>query len=469
MSSQVSNKGTELPYPHDKQREFMLSPARFKALVWGRRSGKSLGIALYTLLKALEKPGNYYIIAPTYTQAKQIYWNDLLKVNIPGAIIKETNESELFIEFQQVHYQLETEQILGYNIDSDHSKSPLPSRIYLKGANNPDSLRGVSLAGAVLDEFAFFQYANDTWRKIVRPALADQQGWAIFSSTPDGVHNTFFDIVELAKRTIAETKDPTKWFYSHATMLDNNTIAHRQEEWEETKAEYTREGKIDEWVQEWEAKFTTPTSLVFPEFDDTIHVISPNMIPRENMTYAIGMDFGVKDPFAVVFVAIDKDDNWYIYDEIYLPDLPVDKMARVLHQKMGDNYFSRIIGDSAGANEIISLRSKELGDLRVFVTPAKKGKDSIRAGIRLVRTKLYVREHTGKPKLFVGRNCTATIKEFQSYKHIRDAFGEVSDTPEDKNNHLMDALRYLMTDHMSGAKLPAKAKKTYSSSGRLIS
>ena len=460
-----------LPYPHEKQREFMLSPARFKALVWGRRSGKSLGIAEYTMLKALEKPGNYYIIAPTYTQAKSIYWKDILKILIPEAIIKKTDEGELYVELKQVHYKLQTKHILGYDIDSDHRGLDTPSTIYLKGANNPDSLRGVKLSGAVLDEFAFFQYANDTWRKIVRPALADLQGWAIFSSTPDGVHNTFYDIVQLAKQAMDEVSDPrkSKWYYSHATMLDNTSIDHRVEEWNDTKAEYIRDGKIDEWVQEWEAKFTTPSSLVFPEFDDNIHVINPNLIPRDNVTFAIGMDFGVKDPFAAVFVAIDKDDNWYIYDEIYLPDLPVDKMARILHQKMGDNYFSRIIGDSAGANEIISLRSKELGDMRVWVTPAKKGKDSIRAGIRLVRTKLYVREATGKPKLFVGRNCTATIKEFQSYKHIRDAFGEVSDTPEDKNNHLMDALRYLVTDHMSGGKTVPKAKKVYSSSGRLLS
>lgn len=462
----------ELPYPHRKQREMMMSPARFKALVWGRRSGKSLGIALYTMLKALETPGNYYIVAPTYTQAKSIYWKDILKVMIPEAIIKKTDEGELYVEFQQIHYQLETKSILGYNIDSDHSKASAPSTIYLKGANNPDSLRGVKLHGAVLDEFAFFQYANETWRKIIRPALADVQGWAIFSSTPDGVHNAFFDVVETAKTVMSESNNPAKdkrWFYSHATMLDNTSIAHRVEEWNEGRAEHLRDGKIDEWVQEWEAKFTTPSTLVYNEFDDAIHVINPNLIPRDAVTFAIGMDFGLKDPFAAVFVAIDQNDNWYIYDEIYLPDLPVDKIASVLHTKMGEQYFTRIIGDSAGATEIASLRSKALGDQRVWVTPSKKGKDSIRGGIRAVKTKLYVREHTGKPKLFVGRNCKALIREFQSYSRIRDAWGEVSETPEDKNNHLMDALRYLVLDQMEGGKPIKKAEKRYSSSGRLIS
>lgn len=456
----------KLPYPHEKQRSFMRSMARFIVLVWGRRSGKSLGIALYTMLKALEKPGNYYIIAPTYTQAKSIYWQDILKVLIPEAIVKKTDEGELYVEFKQVHYKLQTREILGYDIDSDHSGEANPSRIYLKGANNPDSLRGVKLRGAVLDEFAFFLDGNYAWRKIIRPALGDLQGWAIFSSTPDGVHNPFYDIVELAKTSLDKGDD--KWYYSHATALNNPYFP--KQEWNDTKIEYETEGKIDEWVQEWEAKFTTPSSLVYNEFNEDVHVIDPRLIPRDHVTFAIGMDFGLKDPFAAVFVAIDKDDNWYIYDEIYLPDLPVDKMAAVIHTKMGDEHFTRIIGDSAGAMEIASLRSKELGDRRVWVTPSKKGKDSIRNGIREVKTKMYIRESTGKPKLFVGRNCKATIREFQSYKRIRDAWGEVSETPEDKNNHLMDALRYLVLDHMSGAGTPKKAKKIYDpATGRLIS
>lgn len=431
------------------------------ALVWGRRSGKSLGIALYTMLKAIENPGNYYIIAPTYKQAKSIYWQDILKVLIPGAIVEKTDEGELYVEFKRVHYRLKTEVLLGYDIDSNHTGLSVPSRIYLKGADNPDSLRGVSLKGAVLDEFAFFKSGSDVWRKIVRPALGDKRGWAIFSSTPDGVHNPFYDIVELAKKEGSDN-----WYYSHATALDNPWFP--KEEWDETKAEYESEGKIDEWAQEWEALFTTPSSLVYNEFKD-IHIIKPSEVPREG-TFALSMDFGIKDPFACVFVTIDHDNNWYIYDEIYLPDLPVDKIARLVHEKMGSNYFTRMIGDSAGANEIVSLRSKELGSDRLWITPSKKGKDSIRAGIRQVKTHLYVREATGKPKMFVSENCRALIREFQSYKYMRDAWGEFSETPEDRNNHLLDALRYLVLDHMQGSKPIPKAEHIYDpATGRLLS
>lgn len=454
-----------LPHPHAKQREFMLSPARFKALVWGRRSGKSLGIALYTMLKALETQGNYYIIAPTYKQAKSIYWQDILKVLIPSAIVKKTDEGELYIQFNQAHYRLATKELLGYDIDSKHDPSQPPSTIYLKGADNADSLRGVSLRGAVLDEFAFFKNGSDVWRKIIRPALGDKQGWGIFSSTPDGVYNPFYDIVELSKNS-------ESWFFSHATALDNPWFP--KQEWLDTKSEYEAEGKIDEWAQEWEALFTQPSQLVYNEFKTDVdikgsHVVSPSKIPQEG-TYAIGMDFGLKDPFAAVFVVIDTDGNWWVYDEIYLPDLPVDKIARVLHDKMGNKYFTRIIGDSAGANEIVSLRAKNLGEDRVWVTPSKKGKDSIRAGIRQLKTYMHVREGSGKPKLFVGANCKSLIRELQSYSYMRDAWGEVSDRVEDRNNHLLDALRYLALDHMEAGKPVPKAVSVFDpATGRLIS
>lgn len=448
-----------LPHPHAKQRQFMRSQARFMALVWGRRSGKSLGIALHTMLKAIETQGNYYIIAPTYKQAKSIYWQDILKVLIPGAIVQKTDEGELYIQFKPVHYRLETKELIGYDLDVNHDPDLPPSTIYLKGADNPDSLRGVSLRGAVLDEFAFFKSGSDVWRKIIRPALGDKRGWAIFSSTPDGVHNPFYDIVELARNS-------EKWFYSHSTALDNPYFP--KEEWEETKAEYEAEGKIDEWAQEWEALFTTPSTLVYNEFSEK-HVVHPSEIPKEG-TYALAMDFGLKDPFACVFVVIDYDNNWYVYDEIYQPDLPVDKIASIVHAKMGDRHFTRMIGDSAGATEMASLRSKALGSDRLWVTPSKKGKDSIRGGIRQLKTQLYIREGSGKPKLFVSSNCRALIREFQTYKYMRDAWGELTDRVEDKNNHLLDALRYLAIDHADGQKPIPRAEKIYDpDTGRLLS
>lgn len=447
-----------LPFPHRKQREFMRSGKRFILLLWGRRSGKSMGIAMYTMLKAIEKQGNYYIIAPTYKQAKSIYWQDILKVLVPNAIVKKTDEGELYVQLEPVHYKLETKHILGYDIDIKHDPDLPPSTIYLKGSDNADSLRGVSLSGAVLDEVAFHKDAQYVWNNIIRPALADQQGWAIWSSTPNGTTDEFYRKTQAAMKSM---KEDGEWFYSHSTALDNPYFP--ESEWGLTRKEYLDQGREDEWMQEWEAQFVNPSKLIYKEFNEEIHVIhDPQLIPRVG-TYAIGMDFGFVDPFAAVFAVIDQDNNWYIYDEIYQPGLTIDMIASQLRTKMGDKYFTRIIGDAAAATEIASLKKE-----RIWVTSSRKGKDTIKAGIRLVSEALHVREGTGRPKLYISARCVNLIDELKKYSRLVDAWGETSETPEDKNNHALDALRYLFLDKDRAGQAVAKAVPVYDSTGRRI-
>mgnify|MGYP003468648113 FL=1 len=117
--------------PHPKQLETHQSPARFKVLNWGRRTGKSLFAMNHTLIEATKRVGRYWIVAPTYRQAKNIYWLDVLPNTIPKELIAKKNESELIIHL-----------ING-------------SLIELKGADNPDSLRGAGIKGLILDEYAF--------------------------------------------------------------------------------------------------------------------------------------------------------------------------------------------------------------------------------------------------------------------------------------------------------------------------
>ena len=99
----------------------------------------------------------FFYCAPTYRMAKDIAWK-LLKQLVPKQWITAKNESDLKIEL-----------VNG-------------STIELKGVENAMALRGRSLAGVVLDEAAFMDSA--VWFEVLRPALADKQGWALFISTP---------------------------------------------------------------------------------------------------------------------------------------------------------------------------------------------------------------------------------------------------------------------------------------------
>lgn len=418
-----------LPNPHQKQAEFLSDTRRYKVLNWGRRSGKSVAVWEKVVLEGMLRQGTYYIIAPTYKQAKAIYWRDICK-RYKGDFMS-FNEQELSVTFD-ILTKIEIPTVNG-TITVSHDPDLPPTRIELKGADNPDSLRGTGICGAVLDEYAFIPDGKYLYDSIIRPALSDRDGWAVFISTPNGMYNHFYELCEKAKR------DPDMYYFSHATALDNNYFPQR--EFEETRKEYEKEGKIGDFNQEWMAEFVNPSDLVYSKFDYDTHVFSDlDEMPQEG-THCLTIDFGMTDPTAAIFVLIDYTGTWWIYDEIYKTDLALDQLIYVLRDKMGDQHYTRILGDGAARFELESMRKR-----RFRITGAKKGADSIANGIREVQSLLNVREGTGKPKLFIHKNCVNTIREFQSYSWVRDSVGEITNVPEDKNNHSLDAVRYLALD-----------------------
>ena len=134
-------------------------PCRFKVVAAGRRTGKSYLSAVSLIVNALNgKDGKVFYVAPTQGMARDILW-DLL-FDLAGDIIEASNVNNLTIT------------LAGNNT------------IYLKGADRPDTLRGVSLKYLVLDEAAFMK--PDVWESILRPALSDKKGSALFIGTPEG-------------------------------------------------------------------------------------------------------------------------------------------------------------------------------------------------------------------------------------------------------------------------------------------
>lgn len=439
----MANDTLVLPVPHTKQAEFISDNHRFQVLNWGRRTGKSVAVWEKVVLQAMLRQGTYYIVGPTYKQTKEIYWQEICK-RYRGPFMQ-FNEQELSITF---------DHLTGFSIPTTAGDIPVshdpdlpPSRIILKGADNPDSLRGVSLCGCVLDEYAFMPKGKELYETIVRPALADRNGWCVFISTPNGVVNHFYDLVKTAQER------PERYFFSHATALDNPHFSSK--EFEEARFDYEKEGKLDQFNQEWLAEFVNPSQLIYDNFNYEKHVFrSMDDIPEEG-SYNLAIDFGMTDPTAALFVKIDYAGNWWVYDEVYKTDLHLDQLIYVLRDKMGDDRFTRIIGDGAARFELESLRKR-----RFRITGAKKGADSIANGIRELRALLHIREGTGEPKFKIHAKCVNTIKEFERYSWERDGNGEIINTPEDTFNHAMDALRYMALDKITQTK-KEKRKRYY--------
>jgi phage terminase large subunit-like protein len=163
---------------HPGQAAVYNSKARFKVVAAGRRFGKSHHAAYMLGLNALENENaagytltiehGVYYVAPTFDQAKRIMWpklRTLLGFARHGGFITNENINDGWLELVNGR------------------------KIYIKGADNPDSLRGIALSFVVLDEYADMR-AN-VWSEILDPALMDVEGSALFIGTPKGKNHFY--------------------------------------------------------------------------------------------------------------------------------------------------------------------------------------------------------------------------------------------------------------------------------------
>lgn len=197
---------------HPGQAAIWNSPARFKIVAAGRRFGKS-HFAAYTLgIAALLSENRFgyrlgadagvYYVAPTQDMAKRIMWpklRELLGYEKQGGFIRRENTNDGWIEL-----------VTG-------------RRIYLKGADNPDSLRGVGLSYVVLDEYADMK--PFIWSEIVEPALMEYEGEALFIGTPKGKNHFYQIFMQGLMYKWEETDDPYPMYESfHFKSMDNPYI-----------------------------------------------------------------------------------------------------------------------------------------------------------------------------------------------------------------------------------------------------
>lgn len=190
---------------------------RFTVAVCHRRFGKTVLVINHLLKHALlcdrERP-RYAYIAPTLKQGKTVAWDYLRKYAgvVPGVSF---NEAELRADL------------------------PNGGQVRIFGADNPDSLRGIYLDGVGLDEYGLMQ--GRVWSEVVRPALSDRIGWAVFIGTPNG-RNSFWDL-----RNVAASDD--EWNLVVHKASDTNLILPTE------LASARKMMTPDEFAQEYECSF----------------------------------------------------------------------------------------------------------------------------------------------------------------------------------------------------------------------
>jgi len=190
---------------------------RWACLVAHRRAGKTVACVadlIDAALRCQNPDPRFAYVAPFYVQAKDVAWGYLKRFTAPIDGVK-FNEAELRVDL------------------------PNGARIRLYGADNYDRMRGVYLDGVVLDEYADMPPA--AWTEVIRPALADREGWAVFIGTPKG-RNEFFRIWGLAQ-------DDPSWFAMMLKASESGLV--KQTELDDAAKDMTPE----QYAQEFECSF----------------------------------------------------------------------------------------------------------------------------------------------------------------------------------------------------------------------
>lgn len=264
------------------QQEVFKSDKRFKVVAAGRRCGKSRLSAVTLLIEALNCPEGSHVmyVAPTLGQARTIIWDLLHELGRP--VIKSSHVNNLEISL-----------ING-------------RKILIRGADNPDSLRGVSLTYLVLDECAFVK--EDVWQKILRAALSDKKGRALFISTPSG-RNWFYDVYKLGL-----SEEDEEWKAWHFTTQDNETIDPKEIEAAKRtlssfafKQEYLSSfdnAGADVFKQEW---FKTA-----PEPQYGSYVVAIDLAGFEDVAASAGAAKKRLDESAIAIVKVTDNGDWWV-------------------------------------------------------------------------------------------------------------------------------------------------------------
>lgn len=269
---------------HPKQTEVFNDSHRFKVVAAGRRFGKSRLAAWTLIIEALKSESkDVFYVAPTFQQAKDIMWTVLKELG--HEVIKTVHENTAVI-----------------TLVNDR-------KIYLKGSDRPDTMRGVGLAYVVIDEYADMK--PQVFEQILRPALSDVKGGALFIGTPKG-RNHFYELYQMAQK--GEDED---WVSFHYTSFDNPLLDPKEiEAAKKSMSSFS-------FRQEYLASFEAASSELFK--DEWIKYVDEDEIPSDGSYYitadlagfaSVSKQAGNKkkhlDESAIAVVKVCED-GWYVH------------------------------------------------------------------------------------------------------------------------------------------------------------
>lgn len=395
---------------HKGQRQVLDSPRRNRVVVAGRRWGKTQTAKTAILKRAKLARQLIWYVAPTYKMARSIMWRELLGAIPPKWVIHKHDT------------RMEITLINGTQIE-------------LKGADKPDTLRGVGLHLVVIDEAQDIKH--ETWLKVLRPTLTTTRGEALIIGTPKA-YNWLYTVYMLGQRG--------------ETYVDEKTKKRRRNSWQSwqfptasspfvptEEIEQARED-LDEksFNQEFNARFETMSGRVYYAFDRAKHLGEYPFNPT--LPIWIGQDFNI-DPMSSIVMQPQANGEVWVVGEVIRFGSSTQEIAEEL-----DRLYYRHMKQ-------ITLYPDPAGQQREHVRGESDLEILRQAGFRKM---LYRRKHprvtnrvNAVNRMLVNANGVVRLKINRSCNHLIRALEETiykaGSRDVDKSQgleHAADALGY---------------------------
>jgi phage terminase large subunit len=393
-----------------KQTDFVGAPEQFVAYVGAIGTGKSTSLIVKALAHSQETPGNLgVIVRKNFTDLRDSTIKDF-------------------------------ETYTGFRVSEQKKECVLPngSVILFRHGDELPVLKNLNLGFFGMEQAEEFPDAT-AWHFLqmrLRRKCAHRNGF--FVANTNG-HNWIYDLFK-------KNGPPKNHLLIEATTLEHADIL---------PADYIENLKLtmpkklyNRYVMNsWEEA----EGLVYDEYLEARHVIDPFQIP-ETWERGFGLDHGFRNPTAVLWYAIDHDENVYIIDEHYEKEKPISEHAQAIKER---GLYDGIADPSIFAQnqqkqgKVYSIADEYL-DCGITLRPAVRSKEE--ASIARVN------EFFKADRLKIFKNCVNTKHEVENWKWkaVRPTLqnANLPEEPEDKNNHAADVIKYVIASRFSTGERP---------------
>ncbi len=424
---------------HKKQIAFHRCKKRNRWVFGGNRSGKTECGAAETV----------YLARGTHPYRKN-------KPNVFGWVVSPTAQVQRDVAQKKVLHYLRPDWIADIVMTSGRKDSPqtgVIDQIVVKNVFGGTSVIGFKsfdqgrekFQGSSLD---FVWFDEEPPKEIYEECLMrviDKRGDIFGTMTPLKGLTFLYEEIYLNRKN-----NPEIW-YEFMEWADNPYLSPKEIK--------LMESTLDESTLQSRklGRFCTREGLVYPEFDERVHVVQPFPVPPEWQDN-ISIDPGLKNPLSAHWYAVDYDDNVYVIAEHYAAGKDIDYHAQAIHamseslgwKRDGKGRVSALIDSAAQQRTLASQKSvAELFYERDILANPRVEKDLF-SGIS--RVKSYLNRGNGLPDLYIFSSCPNLIREIKSY------FWGSGDAPVKRDDHAMDELRYYLMSRPKNA--PPEAEES---------